>query len=205
MRELNSKKAFLSSELLRINEKYVRPAVIGRFLARSFNFHDEDVREVVAESDMRIAMYIDRYDDSVSKGAWFIKIANSCASAYMKRENKWRSHHESMEVAAFDGEDYEVVSVDCECGEDYMADTNMVSGENVAIIEKALKNLGEESYRVMELKSQGYTDSEIVEELGVASGACRTRISRARKRLSENSEINSLCIELFGSDYSNVA
>ena len=110
-----------------------------------------------------------------------------------------------MEVTAFDGETYEVVDIDCECGEDYMADTPMTSVENVAIIERALKNLGEESYRVMELKSQGYTDSEIVEELGVASGACRTRISRARKRLRENSEINSLCIELFGSDYSNVA
>ena len=205
MRELNSKKAFLSSELQRINDKYVRPAVIGCFSARAFGFHEDDVREVVAESDMRIAMYIDRYDDSISKGAWFMKIANSCACAYMTRESRWRSHHESMDVTAFDGEDYEVVSVDCECGDNYLADTPMTSVENVAIIEKALKNLGEESYRIMELKSQGYTDSEIVEELGVASGACRTRISRARKRLREDREIKNLCIELFGSDYSNVA
>lgn len=205
MRELNSKKAFLSSELLRINEKYVRPAVIGCFLARSFSFHEEDVREVVADSDMRIAMYIDRYDDSISKGAWFIKIANSCAIAYINRENKWRFHHESMEVTAFDGEDYEVVSVDCECGDNYLADAPMTSVENVAIIKKALKNLGEESCRIMELKSQGYTDSEIVEELGVANGACRTRISRARKRLREDGAIKSLCVELLGCDYSNVA
>jgi DNA-directed RNA polymerase specialized sigma24 family protein len=57
----------------------------------------------------------------------------------------------------------------------------------------------------MELKSQGYSDSEIVEVLGVASGAYRTRVSRARKCLRENKEIKRLCVELFGSDYSNVA
>ena len=41
--------------------------------------------------------------------------------------------------------------------------------------------------------------------LGVASGAYRTRVSRARKCLRENKEIKRLCVELFGSDYSNVA
>jgi RNA polymerase sigma factor (sigma-70 family) len=205
MREVNSKQAFLSSELQRINDKYVRPTVIGCFSASGFKFWEDDVCEVIAESDMRIAMYIDRYDESISKGAWFVKIANSCAFAYMKRENKWRNHHESMEVTTFDGETYEIVGVDCECGESSMADMRMLSEENVAIIEKALNSLGKESCRIMELKSQGYSDSEIVEALGVASGAYRTRVSRARKCLRENKEIKRLCVELFGSDYSNVA
>ena len=205
MRELNSKQAFLSSELQRINDKYVRPAVISCFSASGFRFHEDDVREVVAETDMRLVIYIDRYDESISKGAWFIKIANSCAYAYMKKENRWRCLHESMEFEAFDGEEFEVVSADFECGEEYMADTYVLSTENVAVIERALKGLGEENCRIMELKSLGYSDSEIVELLGVASGACRTRISRARKRLLKNREVNSLCVELLGRDYSNAA
>ena len=205
MRELSSKQSFLSSELQCINEKYVRPAVIGRFSASGFRFHEDDVQEAVAETDMRLAMYIERYDENLSKGAWFIKIANSCARDYMLRENRWRSLHESMEFQAFDGEDYETVSADFECSEDYRADTRMLSNENLTLIERALKGLGEENCRVMELKSLGYSDSEIVEQLGMASGACRTRISRARKRLREDRELNSLCVELLGRDYSKAA
>ena len=48
--------------------------------------------------------------------------------------------------------------------------------------------------------SQGYTQSEIQEYLGIENGAFRTMLSRGRRQLAQSKEVRAMCTEVLGRD-----
>ena len=199
------KESVWSKEIKRINDAFVRPAVIACFKKCNYLYGVDDVAEVICEVNLRLAKCMDRYDESLSTGAWFSRIAHNCAFDHVKREREWCKMHCSMEVVTSDDDLYELEFSDVECAEDSRADIRLISSERVATINKALLSLGEDDAILLGYKIDGYTDKEITARLGVSDGACRTKISRARARLRQNKEIRALCSEIFGDSYANVA
>ncbi len=199
------KKTVCSKEFKRIIDAFVRPAVIACFKKCGYRYEVDDVDEVICEVNLKLTKFIDRYDENISTGAWFSKIAYNCTCDYMKREGDWKDKHRSLEFVTADDELCELEFSDIECAEDYRADMRLISAERVATINRVLLSLGEEDAKLLGYKIDGYTDKEISACLGVSDGACRTRISRVRAHLRQNKEIRLLCSEIFGDSYANVA
>ena len=178
-----------SENLQLISKTTFIPTAIKCFKKYGFNHTDYDVEEVVSEATLKVAMNMDMYDSNISKTAWFSKIAYNCAIDYINAESKRRYFISRFTATTVDGEEYEYQYPNIECDAYYNPDEQLFSKERLEIIQKGINSLNGKGRLALTMKSQDYSNEEISEALGVNDGACRTIISRARKELSQNPNI----------------
>ena len=181
-----------------------RMIAIDYFNFYGFKFTEEDIQEVISEAGLRIAMNMDKYDESLSKSSWFTTITRNCACDYMKKEGAWRARHQRFEAVDDDGECYEHEYASVDCCDSYEADAQLISNEHIAIIENELYSLGKDGATALSMKAQGYSNEDICDILGVSDGACRVIISRARRKLKNNREIQRIYSDVIGRDICEV-
>ena len=181
-----------SENLQLISKTTFIPTAIKCFKKYGFNHTDYDVEEVVSEATLKVAMNMDMYDSNRSKTAWFSKIAYNCAIDYINAESKRRYHISHFTTTTVDGEEYEYQYPNIECDNFYNPDEQLYSKERLEIIKKGIDSLNAKARLAITLKSQDYSYDEISEALGVNEGACRTIISRVRKELIKNPNIQNV-------------
>ena len=196
-------KMFSSAEYARI-KNCARP-MIAKFCneeKEKYNFN------VILNSTVEKAQrYLDKFDaEKSSFSTWVGVIARSCALDFLDGEKKWYAHHRgfSDKVDNVGVTDLPMVSRnnqlnicepefdDRESVDSKPADYNIISKENLKMILKACKSLGEETGLAIILSAQGYSDREIAKHLGCSDTALRARLMRGRKKLRQHPDILAL-------------
>ena len=171
------------------------PAIVSRFLQAGYKYTKADLEEVLSETYKNVAVSYDEYDETISRKAWFAKIAWNCAGHYLPKAIIRRCLFTPLVNKTTDGVVYETEYSDRESSAVYSADFNAISYENMKLIRKACDSLDEKDGEIVWLSAQGYTNSEIADRLGFTVGAIKTRKCRALKVLRNNKHIRALCKE----------
>lgn len=135
---------FGSKETRRI-EDIIRPTLIEFFKDKNYQ-----------ESLIKVYMKYDKYDESISRKAWFQRIATRCALDYMNKENKRRGMYRYVQT-----------NVD----KDGYADSGIESLGTIAPL--------------VRLRAQGHTYEEIQEITGRTYGTLRTQVSQGLNKLKK--------------------
>ena len=77
----------------------------------------------------------------------------------------------------------------------FSSDYNLRSKSNIEDINNAISSMPLEEARILRMLTNGYKRDEICEALNMTDGACRTKLSRIRKKFSNDPRIKSLCYE----------
>ena len=102
---MKNTRAFTQSDFKRITT-VARPVITS--MLKKINLSQEDEDDVMSETLIKIVRYWDRYDESVSKDAWFKKIAANCANTYLRKAYKYIENRQSIDKITNDGESYEI-------------------------------------------------------------------------------------------------
>ena len=102
---MKNTRAFTQSDFKRITT-VARPVITS--ILKKINLSQEDEDDVMSETLIKIVRYWDRYDESVSKDAWFKKIAANCANTYLRKSYKYIENRQSIDKITTDGESYEI-------------------------------------------------------------------------------------------------
>lgn len=135
----------------------------------------EDAADCAQETMLRAFRAFDTFRGEASFGTWIAKIAmNVCTDALRKRRNTV-SLDELREDTGFDVPDAKAD-----------AHLNMEQGERIRLLREGLKQLPEEMRRMIVLRDvEGMPYDAIAEMLGLPLGTVKSRVSRAREKLSQ--------------------
>lgn len=189
---MRTNETFRSKDLERIVE-CARPAVFSYLKAKGVKLSSCDVEEILSETTLRVYMNWDNYDESQAKfSTWVSTIARNCACDLMSKEIRRRNTFSPMSMQKRDGELYEMDYSDREASQNSRADYAIISRENLRMIDKASRGLGETNYFILTRRVNGFNNQEIADEMGCSEGAVRTRYCRALGQLRKNEEVNAL-------------
>lgn len=195
---MKNTRAFTQSDFKRITT-VARPVITS--ILKKINLSQEDEDDVMSETLIKIVRYWDRYDESVSKDAWFKKIAANCANTYLRKAYKYIENRQSIDKITNDGESYEIdyqsLAVD---GQQYCtyADLSLYSKERMSYIKRAVGSLNDKERQIIEMDLHGYSAEEIQATLGISNANLRTIKSRGRAKLLQDAAIREMMKEYFG-------
>ena len=120
----------------------------------------------------------------VSKGSYDPVKSHDCPQAYGYMIAK-RCEINAFQklIKAMPTEDVETISESC--GEEYEADRQLESSENLSFIQDRISGLNESYRTVLELCIQGCKPKKMASILGCTPGAASSRLFKARKALAE--------------------
>ena len=199
-------KAFGAEEFKRIKEVAYK-AVVKVFQKYESVYVDEhDIEEVVSRTLLKVCMNLEKYDECVSRSAWFATIASNDARDYMRAVYKEKRLLVPLETRLDDGdEDFVMNYADMVSDDSYEADYELVSAERVCSVKRGMAGLGERASRAFTMLADGYSTEEVQAELEMKNGALRTMLSRGRARLAQSREVRELYVETYGHEYRDIA
>ena len=172
-----------------MNKKVLPTVVNNVFTSYGFDFNEMDVEDTVSEAILKILSNFEKYDETKSSKSWFTTIAKNCALDFMKAQAKRNSRFCRYESTINEDGILEYQYSNDKDDAYYNPDEQLFSKERFEIIQKGINSLNGKGQVALTMKSQDYSNEEISEALGVNDGACRTIISRARKELCQNLNI----------------
>ena len=153
-----------------------------------------EFNSIISHLLVKVYKNLNSYDEE--KGSfktWVKTIAFHCTCDYDKANRRWSEKHTGLTYEKSNGDVYELSDYFSKSFAGNRADSDLVSRENIALIDKAVMSLGERTAQALKLSAEGYSIKEIAKIMGENSeSALRARISRGRSVLAEHPDIVSL-------------
>jgi RNA polymerase sigma factor (sigma-70 family) len=176
----------------------LRPSVIKTIIYwhKRMNTYatEQDIESILEDIRFRALTTNSEYDPKLLFLPWIRKIAKNCTLDYINKKIESRQRFVSIFSAGSDGKTYETILTSREGPKQSRADYQTISDNVMNIIIKALEDVGLGG-EILLKQYCGYNDKEIAEQLGISHAAVRVIKHRARKALSNNQRIISLCRE----------
>lgn len=174
---------FGSKETRRI-EDIIRPTLIEFFKDKNYTLTSEDLEDLMQESLIKVYMKYDKYDESISRKAWFQRIATRCALDFMNKENKRRGMYRYVQTNV-DKDGYADSEVHRKSApESSNTDYQTLENELNEILDIGIESLGTIA-PLVRLRAQGHTYEEIQEITGRTYGTLRTQVSQGLNKLKK--------------------
>ena len=150
-------------------------------VARRFVGNEEAARDCVQEAFLQAFRSIDRFEERASLGTWLHRIVVNAALTKLRARE--RRPEESLEalLPQFDGHG---CRIEPEAGWSVSVETLLEERERRAAVRRTIEQLPDGYRNVLMLRDvEGYTTEETAALLGLAPGAVKTRLHRARAAL----------------------
>ena len=180
LREANLLKRDRVIFLIEKNDEQSRHELFTEFYRRTFGIvyhilrNRENAEDITQDAFVRAFQELHRLREPAKFGAWLAAIASNLARNHLKREKR---------IVLI--EDYETVFKDAAAG----AEEQAIKVMDLAKVREAVKGLPPDQYQVLVLRY--YYDlkvEEIAEMLKVSAGTVKSRLFRARQKISRTLE-----------------
>ena len=145
-------------------------------LALRLTGNEEDAKDVVQETYVRVMKGVRRFRGDASFSTWLYRVTANTAYSWLQRHKK----HKAQPLSEVES----VLSLPEKPGE--RPDEAVITGELRDRLEQAVGDLAPPYRAVVVLKDiYGLPHEEIAASLGISVTACKVRLFRARRRLRE--------------------
>lgn len=178
------KKAF--EELVRANQTNVYN------LALKLMKNTEDASDAAQESFLKAYLKLSTFRGDSKFSVWLYRLTyNTCLDMIRKRH---QDNVISLNPETEDGKETEIEIRDDSPGPEELYEQR----ETQSIIRREMARLPEEQYRILVMREiSGMSYSEIADTLGITEGTVKSRIFRARSKLSELLQKNGTFSDMF--------
>lgn len=135
--------------------------------------------DVMMETQSRIVDGLPGFQFESTVSTWVNTITRNVIVTQVREQQKQRSREVSYEATISDDSENTLASVS-----GWLAYEDAYDIVESAEIQQALANLSEDHKEILALKVNGLSNPEIADELGIAAGTVKSRLSRARRQLS---------------------
>lgn len=188
-----------SAELKNFISRTLEPTIRKIFKSSGVNVTEYDIEEVVSITLEKISANIHTYKEEKSSNMWFVTIAKNATIDYIKECEKCDKNYNFISLDSYTSEDeHKPISdtyMQIHASDYFSSDYNLRSKSNIEDINNAISSMPLEEARILRMLTNGYKRDEICEALNMTDGACRTKLSRIRKKFSNDPRIKSLCYE----------
>jgi RNA polymerase sigma factor (sigma-70 family) len=137
-------------------------------IALRYSNSRDEACEIVNDSFMKVFDKLSQHDENNSFKAWFRRILVNTSIDYYRKNVKYYS---AMEIEKAEAESYEPEVI------------SQLSREDILGILRCLPDMLRMVFNMYEI--EGYTHSEIADQLGIPSSTSRTYLARAKQKLRE--------------------
>lgn len=135
--------------------------------------------DVMMETQSRIVDGLPGFKFESTVSTWVNTITRNVIVTQVREQQKQRSREVSYDATISDDSENTLASVS-----GWLAYEDAYDIVESAEIKQALANLSEDHKEILTLKMSGLSNPEIADELGIAAGTVKSRVSRARRQLS---------------------
>jgi RNA polymerase sigma factor (sigma-70 family) len=137
-------------------------------IALRYSNSRDEACEIVNDSFMKVFDKLAQHDENSSFKAWFRRILVNTSIDYYRKNVKYYS---AMEIEKAESESYEPEVI------------SQLSREDILGILRSLPDMLRMVFNMYEI--EGYSHSEIAEQLGIPASTSRTYLARAKQKLRE--------------------
>ena len=148
-------------------------------VCESFELTDTMRDEVMVETQSRIAKGLPRFQFESKVSTWVHTIARNVIVTQVHEQQKRWSKEVSYDAAISEESENTLASTS-----GWLAYEDTYDSVEFVEIKEAFANLSEDHAEILALKISGLSSPEIADELGIAAGTVKSRVSRARRQLS---------------------
>lgn len=135
--------------------------------------------EAIADTQSRISKGLPGFQFESTVSTWVHTIARNVVVTQVREQQKRWSKEVSYEATISDDSENTFASVS-----GWLAHEDSYNSVEFDEIKQAFADLSEDHAEILALKVSGLSNPEIADELGIAAGTVKSRVSRARRQLS---------------------